>query len=123
MDLIDIGEHPELEPTIVFPNTPLYISDDEDFSTAQGFTDLDKVGVKKFIVDAFPLLYQPLGTLGIENPKMTVQKQLTETILESDESGVCLLIDNQNIKIPYSAIERAHLVHEFDAGKGQKKKV
>ena len=63
MDLIDIGEHPELEPTIVFPNTPLYISDDEDFSTAQGFTDLDKVGVKKFIVDAFPLLYQPLGTL------------------------------------------------------------
>lgn len=63
MDLIDIGEHPELEPSIDFPNTPLYISDDEDFSTAQGYTDLDKVGVKKFIVDAFPLLYQPLGTL------------------------------------------------------------
>jgi len=63
MDLIDIGEHPELEPSIEFPNTPLYISDDEDFSTAQGSTDLNKVGVKKFIVDAFPLLYQPLGTL------------------------------------------------------------
>jgi hypothetical protein len=63
MDLIDIGDHPELEPSIDFPNTPLYISDDEDFSTAQGFTDLDKVGVKKFIADAFPLLYQPLGTL------------------------------------------------------------
>jgi len=63
MDLIDIGEYPELEPSLEFPNTPLYISDDEDFDTAQGFTDLDKVGVKKFIVDAFPLLYQPLGTL------------------------------------------------------------
>jgi len=63
MDLIDIGEYPELEPSLEFPNTPLYISDDEDFDTAQGFTDLDKIGVKKFIVDAFPLLYQPLGTL------------------------------------------------------------
>ena len=63
MDLIDIGEHPELEPSIEFPNTPLYISDDEDFNTAQGGTDLDKVGVKKVVVDAFPFLYQPLGTL------------------------------------------------------------
>ncbi len=63
MDLIDIGDNPELEPSIDFPNTPLYISDDEDFSTAQGSTDLDKVGVKKIIVDAFPLLYQPLGSL------------------------------------------------------------
>jgi hypothetical protein len=63
IDLLDIGEHPELEPSLEFPNTPLYVLDDEDPESFQGGTNLDKVGVKKSVFDSFPFLYEPLGTL------------------------------------------------------------
>lgn len=38
------------------------------------------------------------------------------------EEGIVLLVDNKDMKVPFSIIEKAKVVFDFDASKGQKKK-
>jgi ribosome maturation factor RimP len=63
-----------------------------------------------------------LGALGLKNEKFAAHKQLETVVQGSDENGVRLQIDNEDILIPFAAIEKAHVVFEFGAAKGKKKK-
>jgi ribosome maturation factor RimP len=59
---------------------------------------------------------QALSTLGVQNSKVKSTKQLSETLVSSDATGVHFLIEEENVFVPYSAIEKAKLVFEMDEG-------
>jgi len=61
-----------------------------------------------------------LQEFGVQNQKIAGSKQLQEVLQASDENGVRFKIENEEALIPYSAIEKAHVVFEFPA-KGKKK--
>jgi len=63
-----------------------------------------------------------LGKLGIQSKKYMGHKQVSEVLQSSDETGVELNLENERLRINYENIERAHVVFEFGADKGQKKK-
>lgn len=66
-------------------------------------------------------LSKSLETFGIENKKYKTTKQ-TDAELESVAgSDLNLKFENEIIKIPLSAIEKAHLVFDFAGTKGEKK--
>ena len=65
-------------------------------------------------------LNQRLQDLGVQNQKFAANKQLEEVIQASDENGVRFKIENEEALIPFSAIEKAHVVFEFGADKGKK---
>jgi ribosome maturation factor RimP len=43
------------------------------------------------------------------------------TLKEATAEGIVLDVDGMNLKVPYSAIEKAKVVFDFEANKGQKK--
>lgn len=65
-------------------------------------------------------LSKPLGEFGIENKKFSATKQLSETLANADEDGIGFVLDGEQVKIPYSAVEKAKVVFDY-ASKGEKK--
>lgn len=66
-------------------------------------------------------LNQALEAFGVQNKTFSAAKQVTETIQSSDESGIKIELQGEQIVVPFTAIEKAKLVVDFDAGKGLKK--
>jgi len=66
-------------------------------------------------------LTEPLETFGIQNKKFTAAKQLTEVMQASDETGVKFDLEGETVLVPFTAIEKAKTVIDFDEGKGVKK--
>lgn len=66
-------------------------------------------------------LNQPLQDFGIQHKKYVSSKQFVETILSCDETGVKFRIAEEVVVIPFAAVDKAHVVFEFGADKGQKK--
>ncbi len=66
-------------------------------------------------------LNQPLKDFGVQSKKFAENKQLEEILQASDESGIRFNLDNEETLIPFSAIEKAHVVFEFGSEKGKKK--
>jgi ribosome maturation factor RimP len=66
-------------------------------------------------------LDKSLQALGLKNPNMAAHKQLEIVVQGSDDNGVRLQIENEEILIPYASIEKARVVFEFGAAKGKKK--
>jgi ribosome maturation factor RimP len=66
-------------------------------------------------------LNQSLEAFGVQNKTFSSAKQVTEVLQGSDESGVKIELQGEQVLVPFAAIEKAKLVVDFDAGKGQKK--
>jgi len=64
---------------------------------------------------------QAMETFGIKSPKYSQMKQLVEVLTASDESGIEFNLDGENVKIPYSSLEKAKVYFDFGAAKGEKK--
>ena len=62
---------------------------------------------------------QALENLGVTDKKWKAAKTVEENLESADDSGVRFVVNEVVIKIPYSMIERAKLVFEYN--KGQKK--
>jgi ribosome maturation factor RimP len=63
---------------------------------------------------------QPLETYGVKNKKNLSSKQLSAVLLAADDQLLELEADDEKVKIPISAIEKAKLVFEMKE-KGKKK--
>lgn len=63
-----------------------------------------------------------LEALGATNKKVKSAKQLTEVLKSVDSSGVKFQIDEDELFIPFTEIEKAKLVFEFNDGKNNKKR-
>lgn len=70
---------------------------------------------------AWMKLNQSLESLGVSSAKVAAQKQLSEVIKGCEDVGVKVEVENESVVIPFSAIEKAHLIFEFGAEKGKKK--
>jgi len=71
-------------------------------------------------------LTENLGSLGLQNERFIMAKQITEVLSEVAETGIMMQIESENILIPYAAIEKARVVFEFgnnmlDKNKNKKK--
>lgn len=55
-----------------------------------------------------------LEALGVQNKKLKAAKQISEVLAASDENGVRFLIEEENVFVPYSEIEKAKLVFEIE---------
>jgi len=68
-------------------------------------------------------LNQRLQDFGLQNQKIANSKKLEEVVQSSDENGVRFKIEDEEILIPFAAIEKAHVVYEFNpnAKKPEKK--
>ena len=59
------------------------------------------------------------------NPELpsTGKRMNAKGVLKSvSDEGIVLFVDNMDMKVPFSVIEKAKVVFDFDAAKGQKKK-
>ena len=63
---------------------------------------------------------QSAESLGLKNSPLKLAKQFNEVLHSADETGIVFKLDEQELKIPFTVIEKAHLVFEFEA-KGEKK--
>ena len=81
MELIDIGENPELEPKLLEADTPLYLFDSEDLFRfpPQVISAMDKVGVEVKIFDNYPELYEACPVL-IDPSLLDQRKQFVESL-------------------------------------------
>jgi ribosome maturation factor RimP len=66
-------------------------------------------------------LNRNLESLGLQGKRLGMQKQIAEVLHSVDSTGVYFEIENEKILIPFQAIEKAHVVFEFDTAKGRKK--
>lgn len=62
-----------------------------------------------------------LESFGVQNKKFSSAKQLTENLKGCSDQGIHFELENESIEIPFTAIEKAHVVFEFEAEKGVKK--
>jgi len=62
-----------------------------------------------------------LEALGVKSKRYGAHKQLTEVLQACEETGIRLQLDDESILIPFSAIEKSHVVFEFGTEKGKKK--
>lgn len=60
--------------------------------------------------------------LNTEYPSTGKRLNAKGVLKEAADEGIVLFVDNMNLKIPYSIIEKAKVVFDFEANKGQKKK-
>lgn len=63
---------------------------------------------------------KPMEAFGVQSKKFKAAKSLTEVLGGADGDGIRLKLEEEEILIPYSAIEKAKLVFEVEE-KGQKK--
>ena len=65
---------------------------------------------------------KPLETFGCQNPKLKNAKQLTDILvgLEGDGSSLKVKVEEQEITIPFTAVEKAKMVFDFNEGKHAK---
>lgn len=70
---------------------------------------------------AWMKLDQALENFGAQNPKNKPAKQMTALVEAADDASVTVRFEEEQMKLPYSAIEKAKLVFEMPE-KGQKKK-
>lgn len=61
-----------------------------------------------------------MEAFGLQSKRLKAAKQLEEVVQSADEAGVKFKIDDEEIVIPYSSIEKAKIVFEF-AEPGKKK--
>ena len=59
-------------------------------------------------------LGQNLESFGLQNSPLKTAKQLTAEIIAADEQGVQFKVSEEDLKIPFDAIEKAHVVFEFE---------
>ena len=65
---------------------------------------------------------QALESFGIQNKKFSAMKQVSEVLAGADEEGITFVLEDEQVKIPYSTLEKAKLVFEFEVKqKGEKK--
>lgn len=69
---------------------------------------------------AWMKLDQALENFGAQNPKNKPAKQITARVEAADEANVTVELEEEQMQLPYSAIEKAKLVFEMPE-KGQKK--
>ena len=67
-------------------------------------------------------LNQNLQSLGAQNKKIAAHKQISEVLHAASDVGVEFHIEDEIVKVPYEAIEKANVVFEFEALKGKKKR-
>ncbi|MGZ3768034.1 MAG: ribosome maturation factor RimP [Bdellovibrio sp.] len=60
-----------------------------------------------------------LESVGVSDKKWKSAKTVEQILESADENGVKFMVDNVELKIPYSLIDKAKIV--FDFSKGQKK--
>lgn len=63
-----------------------------------------------------------LEALGLKNNKIKSAKQITEVLHAADSQGVKFQIEDEELFIPFTEIEKAKLVFEFNEGKNNKKR-
>ncbi|GIL17767.1 MAG: ribosome maturation factor [Oligoflexia bacterium] len=63
-----------------------------------------------------------LEAFGAQEKTNKSLKQVIETLVACEPEGIRMMVNKENVFIPYSGIERANLVFNFDAEKGEKKK-
>jgi ribosome maturation factor RimP len=65
-------------------------------------------------------LSKPLETFGSQNPKMKNAKQISDILVGIESEGLKIRVEEQEISIPFSAIEKAKTVFDFNEGKQAK---
>ncbi len=65
-------------------------------------------------------LNKPLESFGCQNPKMKNAKQISDILLAVEGEDLKVQIENEELKIPFSAVEKAKTVFDFNEGKQAK---
>lgn len=63
---------------------------------------------------------ESLGNFGAQDKKLSVAKQISEVLSEVTDAGIQFQIGEDHISIPFGAIEKAHVVFDFENNKQAK---
>jgi ribosome maturation factor RimP len=66
-------------------------------------------------------IQKALENFGSTDPKLKVAKQVTDLLLAVENDGVKIQVGEEQVSIPFSAIEKARMVYDFNEGKHDKK--
>lgn len=66
-------------------------------------------------------LAKPLEAFGVQNKKYSAMKQVTAVLTAADAEGITFEFEEEKAKIPFSALEKAKVVFDFDTERGAKK--